>query len=170
MLKKLLVFVFCIGLVGNVWAEKDEGNTDIAKINYNQIRTTLIDYALSKEENKALKQEYEAQMKKQATVTKEMIRQYAPSPETGKIEVDVNEMFGGKDYKGIMEIQNTVDALSRTELANIIKGIFGDKYQVVIEERKYSDNLIYSDIVIPDITLDIQRYLLNLKIKEGSKE
>ncbi|MCX5779033.1 MAG: hypothetical protein NTU66_07460 [Elusimicrobia bacterium] len=162
MSKLIAVAVICLALIG---CTGNAGKVNIAKVNLSDLDTVVLDYVLSQTQNQTVKIQYEEAKKLQQTASEEMMRHYLPSKTTGKIEFDPTQIMENKGYAAFNAIDHTVKALVKSELPLIIKKIFGNKYQVVIKTTAYEDNVIYSDVIVPDITSEIQRYIINNKEK-----
>ncbi len=161
MSKKIVLVILLILCVQNFcFAEKT--SISVAKIQFREVEPLLLELVFSKPENKELKDSYQTYKELEDS----MMRKALEMQETGEFNpMDFTETFSSSN----MDEQKKIENLVKGELIVLIEKLFGKQYQVIISES-YQDNILYTDIVIPDITANIRQYLLKLKITGVSKE
>jgi len=143
----LVLVVFSIS-VTICHADPMEQSLAVAKIDYHELEPLLLEVAFERPENAEILERYQENQ----TLEQRMM--------TG--DLDPTEMAQGAFVSG-MALRSEVEALAKGELILLINEVFGDRYQLVIDDS-YGDGLVYTQVVIPDITPNIQQHLLTRRI------
>lgn len=165
MVKKLCVILIVLALCANARAEEE--SVKVAKINFYEIQPLLIDLVLSRPENKDLKTKYQVYKEKERIQGEEWMKKSLAAQKTGELRIPM-DATSEYDFEGY-ETQARVIDLARTELIRIIQEIFKDQYQLVIQGASTED-IIYTNISISDITPNVRQYLMRTKTSEGDKK
>ncbi len=149
----LCVFSF---LVSTSLAEPE---AKVASVNLRDLQPLLLDLAFADEKNEELQKKYLAskasQEKMQKAMQKLMLSGEGEGAKSAKWS-DIMQDEGGMERMGMdKQIANVV----RAELIGIIEDIFEKKYVLVIDIN-YADPILYTEIVIPDVTANVRQYLL----------
>ncbi|MGF1453020.1 MAG: hypothetical protein ACFB21_13215 [Opitutales bacterium] len=127
----------------------------VAKVDYREIEFLLTSVVLSKSENRALRERYEA--KKQAAAEAQERMQEALA--SGKF--NPSEHSGGFSFLLRDEDVKRVKQLSEKQLLLVVERIFDDNYDLILKEE-HSSSVIYSRIPVDDVTNLLKQELLRL--------
>ena len=124
-----------------------------------QVKSLLLDRAFKRSGNTALKEKYEAIEKKQEEAQKKI----QAATMSGK---SFNPMDFAKDMMPTnMSEREKINTLIEEELIIVVNELFPKEY-ILILKKSYGNNVLYTSIVISDITQNIKQYLILKKTKK----
>jgi hypothetical protein len=121
-----------------------ESQVGIAKVDLRELEPLLLEVAFAKPENQDIRDRHAVSQERERAML------------SG--EVDPMEAARGFGFDR-MEMEQAVEDLARGELIVLIKEMFGDRYQLVVNDG-YGGGILYTEVVIPDITPNIRQRLL----------
>jgi hypothetical protein len=138
--------------------------TSVAKVDFDELESLLLEVAFSRPENKDLQTKYLASKKKK----NDMMKKILESQRKGK-RIDPYKMAGAMGMPDQLNNKKKVENLARAELILIIEKLYKNKYQLVIS-KTYQDSILYTTGPITDITASIKQYLLKQKVIDKTKK
>lgn len=163
MYKKIIVFVLLVISVSSLcFAEETQVN--IAKINFDKIEPLLLDLAFSNPENQELKEKHKTFKEAENNMMHKALEMH----KTGNF--DAMEIAGDYTPNKVKE-QQTIENLAKGELIVIIEKLYGKKYQLIINDSGvFKNQILYTNLIVSDITANIEQYLLKLKATKTGNE
>ncbi len=116
----------------------------VAKIDMSELEPLLLEQAFAKPENYEIRDRYVASQERE--------RAFMSGDEEAR---KAARSFGFDQF----EIKPIVEDLAKAELIVLIEDMFGDRYQLIINDG-YGGGILYTSIAIPDITPNIRQRLL----------
>jgi hypothetical protein len=126
----------------------------VAKIDFNEVEPLLLELIFSQPEHKELKKKYQSIKERRDSILEKMFDEKSP----GKF---ISQEFT-KDLGTDMAIEHKVENLVKGRLICIIKELFADKYQLIINDQ-FSNTILYTKLEMPDVTANVKQYLLETK-------
>jgi hypothetical protein len=131
-----------------------EPGMSVAKVDMRELEPLLLEVAFKKPENQLLRDWY-AELQEQERAMR-----------SG--EVDIEEAARSFVFDRI-DNERAVEDLAKGELIVLIEDMFGDRYQLVVNDG-YGGGILYTQIAIPDITPNIKQRLLTDRIASQTRQ
>jgi hypothetical protein len=122
----------------------EEPDIRIAKVDMRELEPLLLEVAFARPANHEVRDRYAASQERERAF---LASKFDPAEAARGFSMDK------------FELAPTIKALARGELILLIEAVFGDRYQVVVDDG-FGDGVLYTDVVIPDITPNIRQELL----------
>jgi len=136
----------------------EESKAKIAMVDLDQIKNLLLDRAFEKSGDTSLKERYEANEKRQEDA--EMKIQKAAMSGKG-----FNPMDFAKDMVPTnMNERKKISSMIDEELILVINELYPEEYTLILK-KSYGNNVLYTSVVISDITQNIKQHLVIKKNK-----
>lgn len=136
-----------------------EASTKVAKIDYDEIDDLVESVVLAHPQNKELGERYREQVSKAKALQKKMQDAIMKGEKINPMEAAGSMMHQSNDRK-------KVEMLCEKHLLTVVESVFGDKYDVILKDD-YRSSLIYTKVVIDDVTILIKQELLKqVDVKE----
>lgn len=122
----------------------------IAKVDMRELEPLLLEVAFMKPENHGLRDRYAVSQNRERAIM------------SGEVGVDESM---GASMMDMFELKQKVEDLARGDLILLIEAVFGDRYQVVVNDS-FGGGVLYTELAIPDITPNIRQELLKRRVAE----
>jgi len=135
---------------GTVFAE--ELDSSIAKLNFRKLSELLLERVFAKKGNEEIEKSYQEFLERQKMGIKKMQEAVASG--------NYNPMEYVKTVlPGVMKDQDEIDNYAKAELLLVIEELYPNRFKLIINGN-YNDPILYTSLIIPDITPNIKQYLL----------
>ena len=143
---------------GTVFAEdKDSG---IAKAKFSDLEEMLLERVFAKKGNEELKKRHYENIERQKNVQEKIEKAMASG--------NFNPMEYTTDMAGSRQDNDAIENLAKAELILVIEKLYANRFKLILNET-YSGSILYTSILIPDITPNIKQYLLKVKASANEK-
>ncbi|GAF77925.1 unnamed protein product [marine sediment metagenome] len=144
---------------GTVLAEdKDSG---IAKIKFSDLKELLLERVFAKKGNEELKKRHYESIERQKNVQEKMQKAMASG--------NFNPMEYAADMiPGSMQDKDAIENLAKAELILVIEKLYANRFKLILNET-YGGSILYTSVLIPDITPNVKQYLLKVKASANAK-
>ena len=139
-----MVVLFCAFTL----CQAAESQVGIAKVDMRELEPLLLEVAFAKPENQEVRDKYVA------------LQEHERALRAG--EIGVEEAVRSFAF-GRMELNDAVEDLAKGELIVLIEDMFGDRYQLIVNDG-YGGGVLYTQAAIPDITPNIRQRLLKNRL------
>lgn len=140
-----------------------DSKSKVAMVDLDQVKNLLLDRAFKRSGNADLKKKHEEIEKKQQEAQKKI----QAATMSGK---SFNPMDFAKDMMPTnMNERKKINTLIDEELIIVVNELFPKEY-ILIFKKSYGNNVLYTSIVISDITQNIKQYLILQKTKRNNTE
>lgn len=163
-------FILIFGINSQAAEKVEAQELSVASIDFSKIEDLLVEIAINKPENAELKISYDA-MKKASEKYMEKIQERSVKMMSGE-KVDFNDLATTQNFQETATIEKKTDELAEAELILVIEKLFPERFNLIINREEAfgsSSGVLYTSIVIPDITANVKQYLLKQKVLGDNK-
>lgn len=128
----------------------EEPDLRIAKVDMRALEPLLLEVAFARPANQEVRDRYAASQERERAFR---------AGEVDRAEAAQQSMMD------MFELRDTVQGLARGELILLIDAVFGDQYQIVVDDS-HGDGVLFTEVAIPDITPNIRQHLLKRRTVE----
>ncbi|MDP8214782.1 MAG: hypothetical protein RAO92_00080 [Candidatus Euphemobacter frigidus] len=139
-----------------VTASADNGDSGIAKVKFRDLKELLLERVFALKGNEGLRKVYRDNQEQKKKSQKKMM-EAMKSGNWNPME------YGDEAISGNREDEKKIEELAKAELIRIIEKLYPNKFKLVLDDM-FSDNILYTSVLIPDITLNIRQYLIKAKL------
>ena len=141
-----------------VTASADNGDSGIAKVKFRDLKELLLERVFALKGNEGLRKVYRDNQEQKKKSQKKMM-EAMKSGNWNPME------YGDEAISGNREDEKKIEELAKAELIRIIEKLYPNKFMLIMNDT-FGDNILYTSVLIPDITSNIRQYLLKAKVRE----
>ena len=149
---KTILILTIATLAFTCFTSAQEKNLSVGTVDYRKVESLLEKIVLADAENAELKESYYAYKKKSEESQKRMHEAMMKGEKINPMKAGLGMMEGHK-------LSKDVKILTKKYLLQIIKTRFKGKYDLILKGG-YSDSVLYSGMVIDDLTVIVEQELL----------
>lgn len=154
---KVLVVLLLSLMLFPVAASADNGDSGIAKVKFSDLKELLLERVFAQKGNEGLRKKYQDIQEQKKNSQKKMMESMK-SGSFNPLEYADEAMSGSREEK------KKIEELAKGELIRIIEKLYPNTFKLIMNDT-YSDNILYTSVLIPDITPNIRQYLLKAKVQ-----
>ena len=156
-MRKIIISGFALIFLCVSISKAETPKLSVASVNVMEIEEMLLSSLAKNDKYSQLIKRF----KEQINAENEKDRAFDKAIANGK--VDFSQMISERTQwqsERDGNLHKQVDNMLQSELILIIEQLFPDKYDLVLEESRFANNIIYNKLVIHDITTNIKQHLL----------
>ena len=154
---RVLVVVVLSLMVFPVAASADNGESGIALVKFSELKELLLERVFAQKGNEGLRKQYLEIQDREKNSRKEMM----DAVKSGNF--DPLE-YATEELPGMFQDEEKIEDLAKAELVRIIEKLYPEKFKLIMNDS-YGSDILYTSILVPDITSNIKQYLLKEKVK-----
>ena len=155
---RVLVVLLLSLMLFLVAASADNGDSGIAKIKFDDLKELLLEKVFAQKGNEGLRKKYQDIQEDEKKNQKKLMT----SMKEGSFDlID----YASDGLAGNFEAEEKIEDIAKAELIRIIEKLYPNKFMLIMNDT-FGDNILYTSVLIPDITSNIRQYLLKAKVRE----
>jgi hypothetical protein len=155
---RVLVMLLLSLMLFPVAASADNGDSGIAKVKFSDLKELLLERVFAQKGNEGLEKKYRDIQEDDKNKQKKLM-EAVKDGNFNPLDYADEAMFGSREEK------KDIEELAKGELIRVIEKLYPNKFKLIMNDT-FGDNILYTSVLIPDITPNIRQYLLKEKVQE----